>query len=201
MGLPSYDKPAAINDSGALAIMINFSGQRSYVLSGGGVPLPEFPSGAICQSKAVALNNHGHAVGWATRGASDNPAVLWRDGTLTSLNDLPEVQAAGWWSLTARDINDHDQIVGYGHHDGLVSAFLLSPGTIPSPFSLTITRSGADVVLSFPTEAGFNYDLEYKTQLTATDWRRLTTVSGDGSTRSVSDPLSDTPRFYRGAAH
>ena len=109
--------------------------------------------------------------------------------------------AAGWSGLTARDINDHGQIVGYGYHNGLVSAFLLSPVTVPSPFSLTITRSGTDVVVSFPTEAGFNYDLEYKTQLTATDWSRLTTVPGDGSTRSVSDPLSDTPRFYRGAAH
>jgi hypothetical protein len=126
-----------------------------------------------------------------------------------TVTDLVALGAPGNWiygsrghsSNNAGQVADHDQIVGYGYHHGLMSAFLLSPGTIPSPFSLTITRSGADVVVSFPTEAGFNYDLEYKTQLTATDWSRLTTVPGDGATRSVSDPLSDKPRFYRGAAH
>ena len=200
--LPYGHIVTAINDSDALAIMTIYSGQRSYVLSGGstnvvewpglpvgggtgaldlnnagqvcgwftfeggvslhaflwpggaGAPLPEFPYGG---SKAVALNNLGHAVGYAYRAASDNPAVLWRDGIMTCLNDLPEVQSAGWWSLVARDINDHGQIVGFGYDDGLVRAFLLSPVTAPPPFSLTITRSGTNVMVSFPTETRFGY--------------------------------------------
>jgi uncharacterized membrane protein len=119
----------------------------------GGVPLPEFPIG-LSKSEAVALNNHGHAVGNAYSFVSGmNPAVLWRDGTMTVLNDLPEVQAAGWSLLAARDINDHDQIVGIGSHGGFVTAFLLSPVTAPLP-SLTITRSGANtVIVSWPAPA------------------------------------------------
>jgi uncharacterized membrane protein len=165
----------------------------------GGTPLPNFPINS--HSEAVALNLHGHAVGWAYRAAYDAPGVLWRDGAIMALDGLPEVVAAGWSGLTACDINDRDQIVGSGYHNGFLSAFLLSPNTVPSPFSLTITRSGTDVVVSFPTEAGFNYDLEFKTQLTAGNWTLSTTVPGDGSTRSISDPLADTPRFYRVAAH
>jgi uncharacterized membrane protein len=165
----------------------------------GGTPLPNFPINS--RSQAVALNIRGHAVGWAYRAAYDAPAVLWRDGTIMALDSLTEVVAAGWSTLEAFDINDHDQIVGRGYHHGLMSAFLLSPVTTPSSFSLTITRSGADVVISFPTDSGFNYDLEYKTQLTASNWSLLTTVPGDGSTRSIHDPLADTPRFYRVAAH
>ena len=117
------------------------------------MPLPEFPSG-LSKSEAVALNNHGHAVGNAYSFVSGmNPAVLWRDGTMTVLNDLPEVQAAGWSLLAARDINDHDQIVGIGSHGGFVTAFLLSPVTAPLP-SLTITRSGANtVIVSWPAPA------------------------------------------------
>jgi uncharacterized membrane protein len=47
-------------------------------------PLPEFPSHG--SSVAIALNNLGHVVGSAYRAAYDNPAVLWRDGTLISLS-------------------------------------------------------------------------------------------------------------------
>jgi hypothetical protein len=102
---------------------------------GGGTFLPNFPINS--RSQAVALNNRGHAVGWAYRAGNDAPGVLWRDGTLTALDSLPEVVAAGWTGLTARDINDHDQIVGYGYHNGLLTAFLLTPFYPPLPFSFT----------------------------------------------------------------
>jgi len=240
--LPYGHIATAISDSDALAIMINYSGQRSYVLTGSstnvvewpglpvsggtgaldlnnagqvcgwftfegavdlhaflwpggaGTPLPEFPNGG---SKAVALNNLGHAVGSAYRAANDNPAVLWRDGTMTSLNDLPEVVAAGWSALEAHDINDQDQIVGHGYHGDFVRAFLLSPAAAPSAFSLTITCSGTNVVLQFPTETGFNYDVRSKTSLTDTNWELLIRIPGTGSTQSVTDPATNTTRFYR----
>jgi probable HAF family extracellular repeat protein len=240
--LPYGHIVTAINNSDALAIFINYSGQRSYVLSGSssnvvewpglpvgsgtgaldlnnagqvcgwftseggvglhaflwpggaGAPLPEFPYGG---SSAVALNNLGHAVGYAYRAASDNPAVLWRDGILTCLNDLPEVVAAGWTGLTARDLNDHDQIVGFGYHGGPLTAFLLSPVTAPSSFSLTITRSGTNVLVSFPTAAGFSYNLQSKVSLTDTNWNLRATIPGNGSTQFHTDPATNAARFYR----
>ena len=231
----------AINDSNALAIMINYTGRRSYVLSGGsttevewpglpveggtgaldinnagqvcgwftfeggvdlhaflwprgaGTPLPEFPRGG---SKAVALNNHGHAVGWAYRAGNDAPAVLWRDGTLTALDSLPEVAAAGWSALEARDINDHDQIVGSGYHGEFVHAFLLSPVVVPT---LTITRSGTDVVLSFPTQTGVLYQLQSSTDLTAASWLNVgAPYSGTGGVLSPTITIGPEPKkFFR----
>lgn len=161
----------------------------------GGTPLPNFPINS--RSEAVALNIHGHAVGWAYRAGNDAPGVFWRNGTLTSLDSLPEVAAAGWSGLTARDINDHDQIVGSGYHNGLLTAFLLSPVATPSPFSLTITRSGTNVVVGFPTEASFSYDLQSKASLTETNWNLLATIPGDGATKSFTDPATNGTRFYR----
>ena len=162
---------------------------------GVGTALPEFPGNG--QSSAVALNNLGHAVGSASRGANDNPAVLWRDGAMISLNDLPEVKAAGWSALTARDINDQDQIVGSGRRNGFVSAFVLSPIATPSPFSLTITRGGTNVLVSFPTEARFRYDVQSKTSPTETNWNLLAKIAGNGSTQSATDPATNAARFYR----
>jgi hypothetical protein len=42
-----------------------------------------------------------------------------------------------------------------------------------------------------------SYRVLYKTDLDATTWSLLTTVSGDGTTKSVSDSMNQTRRFYR----
>ena len=173
------------------------SHHHAFLWQGGlGTPLSEYPSGAISQSKAVALNNHGHAVGWATRGASDNPALLWRDGTLTNLSDLPEVKAAGWSGLTARDINDHNQIVGFGYHGGLMRAFLLSPVIVPV---LALTRSGTEVVVSFPTQTGVSYQLQSSTDLTTASWLDIgVPYVGTGGVRSTPLPIGpESRKFFR----
>lgn len=78
-------------------------------------------------SQAWSINNLGHVVGYAYRGPYDAPALLWRDGTFVNRTELPEVLAAGWTSMTARDVNDSDQVVGHGYHHGKLRAFLLSP--------------------------------------------------------------------------
>jgi hypothetical protein len=64
------------------------------------------------------------------------------------------------------------------------------------------SRNGADMQLSFGTQTGFNYTVEYKNDLTAASWLPLplSTVSGDGTTKTVLDPMG-TARFYRLKAH
>lgn len=63
---------------------------------------------------------------------------------------------------------------------------------------LTLTRTGGDVALSFPSATGFTYLVEYKTALNAPAWTPLTTRSGNGSTQTVTDSNpGGQARYYR----
>jgi uncharacterized membrane protein len=162
---------------------------------GDGIPLPEFPSGG---SEAFGMNNLGHVVGYAYRGPYDAPAVLWRDGAFVNLSELPEVLAAGWSSLSARDVNDSDQVVGHGYHNGKLRAFLLSPATVPVPFHVTLRREATGATLSFVSSAGARYQVLTTTHLTATNWDSLgDPIPGSGQVIATHIPSSpETARFF-----
>ncbi len=63
---------------------------------------------------------------------------------------------------------------------------------------ITATLSGGTISLSFPTQIGSNYTVQYKNHITDSGWQTLTTVSGTGQTREVTDnSANQTSRFYR----
>lgn len=72
------------------------------------------------QSAAYDINEKGLIVGEA------DGATLWKDGNQYRLNDLIPA-ASGWNLLSARAVNNHGQIVGWGTLDGQTKAFLLTP--------------------------------------------------------------------------
>ena len=49
----------------------------------------------------------------------------------------------------------------------------------------------------FDTRAGSSYDVLYKPSMTDAAWQKLTTITGDGSRKSVTDPIGPGSRFYR----
>lgn len=59
----------------------------------------------------------------------------------------------------------------------------------------TITPNGANVNVSFQTIYGPVYDILYKNSLTDSSWQVLTSVTGDGTVKTVPDPAADA-RFY-----
>jgi hypothetical protein len=63
--------------------------------------------------------------------------------------------------------------------------------------TITASLSGGRIQLSFPTQNGSNYTVQYKNNLTDPAWQTLTTVSGNGSIQTVSDSISLTHRFYQ----
>jgi hypothetical protein len=65
------------------------------------------------------------------------------------------------------------------------------------PLSMTPSRSGGNLVLTLPTTGGYTYWVTYKDSLKDPNWKLLTTVPGDGSVKTVNDPLNRTNRFYR----
>ncbi|HWF18854.1 MAG TPA: hypothetical protein VG754_06275 [Verrucomicrobiae bacterium] len=65
-------------------------------------------------------------------------------------------------------------------------------------FNIQATPNGANLNLSFATQSGFKYQVQYKTNLTDVGWISLgSAVSGNGTVKSVSDSLAGTHRFYR----
>lgn len=60
------------------------------------------------------------------------------------------------------------------------------------------TRSGTNVLISFATATGKTYTVEFKNALTTPPaWQTLVTLTGNGQTRTVTNGLSATRRFYR----
>ena len=76
--------------------------------------------------------------------------------------------------------------------------FMLVPA--PSPVNLTASRSGQNVLLSFPTQDGLSYTVQYKDDLSGSTWTSLpqgTAIGGNGSVKSVIDSPPGAKRFYR----
>lgn len=89
-------------------------------------------------ARAFGINQLGHVVGHSY--LSDNTtlhAFLWVNGVLRDLNDLLPA-GSGWVLNEARAINDFGQITGYGAHNGITRAFLMSP----VPTAVTILLDG-----------------------------------------------------------
>jgi hypothetical protein len=63
--------------------------------------------------------------------------------------------------------------------------------------TLSATIDDNTVVISFPTVAGQNYQLQYRASLATGEWTLLESVAGDGSVMSVSDPVNAGQRFYQ----
>jgi hypothetical protein len=57
--------------------------------------------------------------------------------------------------------------------------------------------SGGSIHLSFPTQTGFAYTVQTKTNLIDSTWNSLTVTNGTGSTAVVTDSAAGSHRFYR----
>ncbi|HWD92014.1 MAG TPA: hypothetical protein VG938_06660 [Verrucomicrobiae bacterium] len=63
--------------------------------------------------------------------------------------------------------------------------------------SANAALSGTNLVVSFPTLSGWNYQLQYKTNLTDATWNVFSTVPGNNGTQWVTNPIVNSSRFYR----
>lgn len=74
-----------------------------------------------------SINNKSEVVGGATIPDETLHAFLYRKGKMVDLNSLLSENDSSHWVLeTAHSINDKDQIVGVGEHDGTTRGFLLA---------------------------------------------------------------------------
>ncbi|MDB6068006.1 MAG: hypothetical protein JWR26_4214 [Pedosphaera sp.] len=68
---------------------------------------------------------------------------------------------------------------------------------VPAPPALSIAVSGSAVTISVSTVSGHSYKITYSTNLSSGVWQTLSTITGDGTTKTASDTASGAQRFYR----
>jgi hypothetical protein len=73
--------------------------------------------------------------------------------------------------------------------------YMLVP--VPPPTNITAFLNGSNNVISFPTQAGFSYLVVYKDNLEDAYWKLLSIVTGDGTTKTVTDTINNSQRFYK----
>jgi hypothetical protein len=73
----------------------------------------------------------------------------------------------------------------------------------PAPPAVTLSASytGSAINISFPSTAGVTYEVLYAGSLPSGTWQTNSTITGDGTVKTVSDPTSADARFYRVRAH
>jgi len=65
-------------------------------------------------------------------------------------------------------------------------------------FALSASQSGTQLFLSFPTQAGFNYQVQYKDNLTDAVWTPLCgNLAGNDAVQSITESITHNRRFYR----
>ncbi len=144
----------AINSSGQV---VGFSGfyndfdgyqfMQAFITGAGGTGIAGL--GTPIDSRADAINDIGQVVG-GINSYCDNcirSAFLYSEDTITDLSLLAPVVAAGWSELSAVGINNHGQIIGWGHLAGAPGggsrAFLLSPiVAVPEPATYAMLLAG-----------------------------------------------------------
>jgi len=88
------------------------------------------------------------------------------------------------------------QLGGLSGNEVNVNFLMLIP-TIPSP-KLTAAVNGGNITVSFPTQTGYSYQLQYKDHLTDANWISLgSPISGNGSVQSGTDAATGSARFYQ----
>jgi hypothetical protein len=66
-----------------------------------------------------------------------------------------------------------------------------------APTTIIPSRNGANINLTFASQVGKTYTVQYKNALTDGTWFTLTTTNGTGVNAVVTDPTSGSQRFYR----
>ncbi|HWY74141.1 MAG TPA: glycosyl hydrolase family 28-related protein, partial [Verrucomicrobiae bacterium] len=142
-----------------------------------------------------------------TSGLGTTNQTRSRMGTFTVPN------TGGWHTFTWVPLQDtHGNPVQFTNSNGIktlrvttdnggynVNFYELVPvAESPAPTSLAISLGSANILVSFATQLGFAYQLEYKTNLTDSTWTALGgRISGDGSLQHLAEPLSGASSFYR----
>jgi len=134
----------------------------------------------------------------------------WGTATQTTnvLGTFSDPAGAGWlaWHwVPLLDANGNMVVVSLG---GQATLKLTTGGNedpeffmlVPGPLSFTLTPSivAGHLNISFPTETGYTYQVQYKSGLTVPTWTSVgSAITGDGAVQTVIESLSGTQGYYQ----
>lgn len=132
-------------------------------------------------------------------------------GTITNYGwiglDIPLSTFSGINPST--DLTDLQQLLWIDNEGGggftggtfyIDNVYFYNSNAVAQPI-ISARLSNGIINLSFPTQNGSNYSVQFKTNLTDSVWQTLSTLSGNGSTQTVPDTANQTSRFYRVYVH
>lgn len=79
--------------------------------------------------------------------------------------------------------------------------FVPAPAAITPFLLINPNRIGNTFSVSFASEAGANYTLQYKNSLSDANWSDSSSAAGDGTIKTLMDTSTELVRFYRVLAH
>jgi Carbohydrate binding module (family 6) len=116
----------------------------------------------------------------------------WEWATLTDSNGRPAKVTVDGSATTLR----YSGSTVSGQAEVNTGFFMLSP-TVPD-LKLKAVLSGANIIISFPTQTGLNYQVMYKANLSDASWTPLgSSTPGNGAVQSVTDSAAGASRFYQ----
>lgn len=185
-GATNSMNPAYINANGSSAAYL----EQDYYIQNDGLAGDTITFAGYCASNS--LNTNYTARAWIKDGSPDWSVEHRYDATLV---------AGKPYNVTITSpAGDHIQF-GFGLWGPDNSA--TNPvtqgsvmATVYSPIS-SISRSGSNPNVAFPTVINHSYALQYKTNLTDSTWNTLVTTNGTGVNVTVPDSTSTSRRFYR----
>lgn len=146
-------RPQEINNAGQLLgdapLFASGSLIQSYIYADGHYrSLGNLQAG--WNSLAWGLNDRGWAVGVARNLVTDEAdrPFLWRNGRMLDLNTLvnPTAGDSPWLLSSARDINDHGQIVGEGFLEDVGWRAYIATPVVPEPGAWALVLAGLVLV-------------------------------------------------------
>jgi hypothetical protein len=76
------------------------------------------------------------------------------------------------------------------------NVYFYNAATASSP-TVSASVSSGNINITFPTQNGFTYTVQYSTNLTSGVWQTLNAVGGNNSVQSVPDSTTNGNRYYR----
>ncbi len=142
--------------------------------------------------------------GWGTSVQSSNVLGSFADPNAAGWQTwhwVPMLDTNGNFATVTFDGSTNTLKLVSGNNLNVNFLMLVPAPAPPSAVALTTHVTGTQISISFATQASHSYTVLYTSSLKSpAAWSTLTTITGDGTTKTVTDTMNNSVRFYRVAA-